>query len=213
MAQTTETTKTTETTETTAQDALRELAIKVFTNSGDQFFLAFKKMHEALLKTALDVFGDYDKAKHDDEADLPVLPTIDENKVKLLLRLWANDLKPPTSRKRRRTPTLYQEAKAIEKAADVGDKLTLAAARAVCLELAWDHVQTECGTRLQRAEDSEHWDESANDERASRWGERHDAMDRVSDGTLSMIAKEALEGKTETFVEYLGDQFEELECE
>lgn len=201
----TETTQTPETTDIKIRGPLKEKAIAFFKDSGDHFFRVFKAMHGRLQQSAFRVFRHYDDMVSDGDLSEADLPKLHIDNITLVLRLWAGELNPPKSRKRNRAPTLYEQAKRAQ-----DDIVLLAACRAICLELAWDWVQNECGARANRAEESEHWNQDANEERAYLWGQRHDEMSNLQGTAVSMIADEALACKTDKFVEFLGDNFEEL---
>lgn len=178
--------------------SLADKALRVFRRSGPLFFKSYKNMHGALLNT-----------------DVPALIAIDETCTKthvsdeellLVLRLWAGELQRPKKRKAQKT--LYERATDL-----TTNQLVLAACRAVCLELAWDRVQTECGNRLTRAEESEYWDDASNAERATTWGARHDAMMQVQGLQLAAAAQIVLDrGDLAEFQQALADGFEELDC-
>tara|TARA_X000000950_G_scaffold277742_1_gene367599 strand:- start:281 stop:829 length:549 start_codon:yes stop_codon:yes gene_type:complete len=180
-------------------DALVEKSCKVFRASGDRFFSTFKKMHDALLKASSD--GPFRLR----EGNLGHTTRVDQEEIMLVLRFWSGELVRP--KKRRNRQTLYDRVQDL-----LSDPLVHNAIRAVCLELAWDWVQTECGTRLANAEESTHWDQDSNEERAAMWGSRHDAMSALADGMLSRIAEDALDGNLNKFAEALKEGFEELDC-
>lgn len=175
-------------------NALTLKAIKTFQKSGDRFFTAYKKMHDALVRVDASAL---DETKID----------LAHDELLLVLRLWAGELQRP--KKRSKKKSLYECAIDL-----TASPLVLAACHAVCLELAWDWVQTECGNRLSLAEESEHWDEDANAERVYRWANRHDNMSNVQGQCLSALADNVLKtGDLIKFKEGLAEGIEELECE
>lgn len=180
---------------------------------GDRFFQNFYARHCALLSV-------------DSNALRARGGAVARADVVLVLRLWAGQLNKPTKKKRTsigmpkrgiaKTPgalasekklTLYDQALRA-----LADPLTLNVSQAVSVALAWDHVLNECGKRLMNAEESEHWNEDANAERAARWGSRHDALSAHQSGAIVALLDHIEGEEWSDFIESVAG-LEELDCE
>ena len=178
---------------------LRPLSLAVFKNSGDRFYMRFKKMHDELIKTSLEPFDEDLVEEFTSSHDM-------EEKIRLVLRYWAGQITRPKKRRRNST-TLYSQAMAL-----LSNPFIVLVCSILCMEQAWDWVQTEAGNRACKAEESEYWNTVSNDDRAFMWAQREGAMS-TNEGQLSEMSILIIEKKFDELMDALEDGVAELEVE
>jgi hypothetical protein len=179
---------------------LTRAAVKVFERSGNHFFNSFRDTLFKLISANVDM----DHVSDNEEMYKDVLS---EQNVRLILRLWAGELKCPR-KKSRRDKSLYRTAQDL-----LSLPVVLAAARAVCLALATEWVYDQCETRMANAENSEHWTNDDN-EYVGIWESRIEAIrDLHAQMVLDDLARNAIESNLQDFAIALNDgELGELDC-